>query len=302
MSIDQLILQDRATMMAKARQFFAFRNIMEVDCPALVMAPSVDAYIDLIPVGDRYLFSSAEYAMKRLLADGAGDIYQLSHVFRNDECGAEHTPEFMMAEWYRHNIALKEMSAETIEFIAIFLGEHPTTTITYHDLFLSIASVDITTATDDDLLAALGPYSYPSIKDEGRDAILNAIIGTTIIPQLPPSRYTVITDYPASQAALARTKTTNGTAVAERFEVIFGGTELANGYHELDDPHEQHQRLLHANTLRTHPLPIDERLLKALEKGLPDCCGVAVGFDRLMKLRHNTTHINNILPFPYHCA
>lgn len=301
------ILQDRSAMFAKARKFFVERNVCEVDCPLITAAASVDSHIDLIPAhpvdGVRYLFSSPEYGMKRLLSEGMGDIYQLSHVFRNGECGAKHNPEFTMAEWYRKGITFAEMIQETVDFIRLFVGDLPTTTITYREAFQRFAGFDYLTITEPELIAYLQSQGITPYSSEDKEALLNLVLGTVIEPHLGQDNLCVLAYYPASQAALAQTRWHGDEEVGERFEVYYRGVELANGYHELADAAEQHRRLIQANEMRIamgkDPLPIDMHFIEALKKGLPDCCGVAVGFDRLMMLRHNATHIAQVIPFSW---
>lgn len=303
------ILRDRSHMLAKARRFFDERGVLEVDCPSITQAASIDAHIDLIQVKDgmtcRYLHSSPEYCMKRLLADGIGDIYQLGHVFREGEFSPKHNPEFTMAEWYRLGFSFDQMIKETLDFIKLFLGELPHSLISYREAFLKFTGLDYTHATTKELLAYMderGLIPYDGIEAEGKDAVLNVILGSFIEPHLGENELCVLAYYPATQAALAKTVTINGEAVAERFEIYYRGIELCNGYHELVDSHEQRQRFVESNAFREklgkNTLPIDENFLTALEKGLPNACGVAVGFDRLMMLRHKAD-INTILPFDW---
>lgn len=313
-SVERLsILRDRAVMLAAARSFFQLKGVIEVDCPQITAAASVDAHIDLIPIlhhnETRYLHSSPEYGMKRMLSEGLGDIYQLSHVFRHGEWGSKHNPEFTMAEWYRLDITFQEMIAETVDFIRLFLGDLPTITQSYREVFQTYAGFDYLKMSEHDLAAYLedrGITPYPDVVEEGKDALLNLVIGTIIEPCLGQNELFVLAYYPASQSALAQTRWHGDEQVSERFEVYYKGVELANGYHELTNPQEQHQRLIEANTSRQRlgkpALPIDYLFLKALEKGLPDCCGVAVGFDRLMMLRHHRTNIADVIPFGWETA
>lgn len=303
------LLKDRALMLHQARDFFFQRGVTETDCPMITSGASVDAHIDLIPITYaskeiRYLHSSPEYGMKRLLALNIGDIYQLSHVFRDGECSPKHNPEFMMAEWYRLGVSFDEIINETLDFIRLFLGPLPSSTLSYRTLFKTYTGFDYLEKTEEELLGFLqekGIQPYPDIITEGRDALLNMILGSLIEPRLGENELLVLNYYPSSQAALAQTKVIEGEQVAERFEVYYKGLELANGYHELANAQEQRARLINANeqriALNKQPLPIDEQFLKALEEGVPDSCGVAVGFDRLMMLRHQTNHINDVIPF-----
>ncbi len=315
MSSDRLsVLRDRAGMLSRARSFLMEQGIMEVDCPIVTENASVDAHIDLIPImysgkQVRYLHSSPEYGMKRLLAEGIGDIFQISHVFRDGEFGSKHNPEFTMAEWYRVGISFEQMMSETVDFIRVFLGHLPSETISYRETLKKYVGIDYVHMSDDELLKILkekGIDTYPGIENEGRDALLNLLLGTLAEPNLGKNGLTVLAYYPSTQAALAQTRTIEGESVAERFEVYYKGVELANGYHELADAKEQRKRLKEANIMRLslgkRLLPIDESFLEALEKGIPNCCGVAVGVDRLMMLRHNTTKLKDVIPFDWASA
>lgn len=307
-------LHDRAVMLKTARHFFDQRNILEVDCPILSPGASVDTHIDLISASysnheKRYLHSSPEFGMKRLLAEGIGDIYQLSHVFRDREWSDKHNPEFTMAEWYRLGFNLEEMIGETVDFICLFLGKLPYHKISYHEIFKEMTGIDYLAASEQDLFdyicAEQIPF-YSSVLEEGKDALLNLILGSKIEPHLGRGQLCVLVNYPASQCALARKRWHGLEEVAERFEIYYQGMELANGYHELTDAEEQRKRFEEANmmrlTLGKEKLPIDENFLQALETGLPDCCGVAVGFDRLMMLRQGQKQIAHVLTWGWQLA
>lgn len=302
-------LKDRAALLKAARDFFYERNVMEVDCPSLSALASVDTHIDLIPAYYRgktkmYLHSSPEMGMKRLLAEGIGDIYQLSHVFRDGEWSKKHNPEFTMAEWYRLGFSLEQLIEETIQFIRLFLGNLPYRIVSYRDTILNETGIDYMAANEQTLFNYIQkeqiPF-YPTILEEGKDALLNLILGSKIEPKLGFGELYVLSYYPSSQAALAKKRWHGQEQVAERFEVYFQGIELSNGFHELTDAKEQRLRFNEENaarlTLGKGTLPPDENFLKALEKGLPECSGVAVGFDRLMMLRQETNDIANVLPF-----
>lgn len=299
------ILKDRAAMCARARAFFAEREILEVDCPILSHYASVDAHIDLISAnlaGEKlgYLHSSPEYPMKRLLSEGLGDIYQLNHVFRDGEHSPKHNPEFMMAEWYRVNGSFEALIDETIAFIQLFLGPVSSETLTYRQAFKNVTGLDSTQATPDTLISYLNDQGFPTRETE-KDALLNLILGLFVEPHLGQETLTILRDYPATQAALAQTVQRPDETVALRFEFYYLGIELANGYLELTQAQEQRQRLVEANSARVRQgkpsLPIDEYFLKALETGLPPCAGVAVGFDRLMMLKHSCNDLSDVLPF-----
>ncbi|MCP5469351.1 MAG: EF-P lysine aminoacylase GenX [Chlamydiales bacterium] len=262
-------LEERAHMLARARAFFAEREVLEVDTPMLSRTAPIDAHIDCVEVKcigkPAYLHTSPEYGMKRLLCEGSGDIYQLAHVFRDNEWGEKHTVEFTMAEWYRLGFSLQQMIEETFRFIQLFVEVDTFEVLSYHQVMCG--------------------------HDEESFAL-------NIEPTLGQGKVTFMTDYPPEKAMLAQV---NAQGVAERFEVFYQGIELANGYHELGNALEQRRRLQEANRERLEfgksRYPLDTLFLEALEKGLPDCCGVAVGFDRLMMLRYNAGKIDNILPF-----
>jgi lysyl-tRNA synthetase class 2 len=301
-------------MLASARAFFSSRHILEVDCPLITAKGSVDAHIDLIPVlyngsERRYLHSSPEYGMKKLLSEGLGHCYQLAHVFRDGEYGPKHNPEFTLAEWYRLDMPFDAFIEESLAFIRLFLGDLPSFRYSYKNLFELYLDINPFTATIKDLeplLATHGIELSEALKKGGKDSLLNILLGTLIEPKLGKEELAVLVYYPPSQAALAKTTNIDGDTVACRFEIYYKGIELANGYDELADPDEQRQRLKEANCQRSalgkEALPLDEDFLKALEKGLPACCGVAIGFDRLMMLRHHAATLSEVIPFDWSSA
>lgn len=307
-------LRDRSCMLQKSREFFTNRGLIEVDCPLLSDSAAVDAHIDLITATyaqkeTRYLHSSPEYGMKRLLSEGMGDIFQLAHVFRDGESGNNHNPEFSLVEWYRIGWTFEQMIAETCEYIQLFLAPLPIVSITYREAFQKYANLDSSNATTESLVHYLHTHQIPvyiGIEHADKDDLLNLILAHTIEPHLGQGNLTALTHYPVTQAALAKTVQMQGEWVAERFEIYHKGKELANGYHELTNPSEQKKRFEEANVKRQElgkkALPIDFRFLEALNQGIPDCCGVAVGFDRLMMLRHHSQHIADILPFVWDIA
>ncbi len=305
------VLKDRAACLAKARSFFADRGILEVDTPLLSHSAPVDEHIDvfkvILPEGSfGYLHTSPEYAMKRLLAEGIGDIYQLSHVFREGEVGRLHNPEFTMVEWYRIGISYAAMIAESLDFICCFLGSLPNESISYRDALQTYAGIDYLHATHAELLQTIhrhGIVLSDEAKDWDKETLLQLLLSSVVEPHLGQKKLSVLFDYPASEAALAKTRQKNDETVADRFEIYYQGVELCNGYYELIDPLEQRCRFEEANSMRIalgkSALPIDEQFLAALEKGMPECCGVAVGFDRLMILRHQANSLSEVLPFTW---
>ncbi len=304
-------LYDRAAMLKRARLFFDERGVVEVDCPILSQSSSIDPHIDLISAlysnqTPCYMHSSPEYGMKRLLSLGMKDIFQISHVFRDGELSAKHNPEFTLAEWYRVGLSFEDMIEETLSFIRLFLGPLPSETISYRALFLQEAGIDYLSSSTEDLLDYLRAQNIPfweELQNEGKDAVLNLILGAKIEPVLGRDTLTVLSHYPSSQSALAQKRQIGEEEVAERFEVYYKGIELANGYHELTDAVEQRKRLIEANQQRQSfgkaQLPIDERFLAALASGMPNCCGVAVGFDRLMMLRHGQSTLSDVIAWSW---
>jgi len=297
--------------MALARSFFQKRNIIEVDCLALGSKASIDVNIDLFssssPIhGQRFLFSSPEFPMKRLLCYGSGDIFYLGHVWRHEEAGRKHSPEFLIAEWYRAGFSFQQMIEETIEFAEQCIGKKNHIHLSYRDAFIRYAKIDPFSASVDDLKAACKGFQGYPIDDSPSDDLLNLLLAMKVEPCFDAQSITVLYHYPASQAALARRVEENGNVVAERFEMYCGGLELANGYHELADPQEQRSRFLEDNATRQRQgkdqYPIDEQFLAALEHGLPDCCGTAVGVDRLLMIREQAASIGDVMPIGWDCA
>ena len=297
-------------MLQRARAFFQERSVMEVDCPALSHAAPIDLHIDVMKVSlnktqTGYLHTSPEYGMKRLLSTGIGDIYQISHVFRDGEIGPLHNPEFTMAEWYRIGFSFEEMIQETLEFLSLFLGNLEVQIMSYRQTLQHFLQIDYTTASTTDLLleAKAHNLNLPEAAETwDKDTLLQLLVSFLIEPKLGTDQLFVLKYFPASQAALSKTlNTPSGEPVACRFEVYYRGIELANGYHELTDATEQKRRLEASYQARLHAgkdaLKIDEKFLKALQRGLPDCCGVAVGFDRLLMLKHKLDTLKDVLPF-----
>lgn len=308
-------LQRRAQVLAQVRAFFASHQVMEVDTPILSHCAVSDPFIDSMEVGfgtiagqpesTCYLQTSPEYAMKRLLAAGSGPIYQLGHVYRNGEAGRRHNPEFTMLEWYRPGFDDNALMDEVEALVATVLGKFEAERISYRDLFRRELNIDPLTAETADLVAICRQQLDVQFDDDSRDTWLELIMSHLLEPRLVKA--TFVHSFPASQAALSRLKVdSEGMEVATRFELYVGGVELANGYHELTDAKEQARRL-EADQARRAELqlpqrPLDYRLVAALEQGLPDCAGVALGFDRLMMLALATDDIGNVLPFSFERA
>jgi len=309
-------LAARARMLARVRDFFAGRQIMEVDTPALSRAPVTDpqiAGISLqlasVPDAALYLHSSPEYQMKRLLAAGAPDIYQLGKVYRDGERGRHHQPEFTLIEWYRRDLELPAMVAETIaliQAIAAVAGTAPTAgeSLSFAEAFRRHAGIDPLEAEPAAIRACAleqTPIDPAMLGTADTTLCLDLLMSHCVAPALAADQLTTISHYPAAQAALARLDPAD-SRVAERFEVFWRGVELANGYRELTDPQEQRRRFdadhEHRSAAGLPRVPTDERLLAALEAGLPECCGVAVGFDRVLMLSLDLPHIDQAISFP----
>jgi len=287
-------LELRARMLACTREFFARRGVLEVQTPILSAAALSDPQIESLHTriaGQShpwYLNTSPEFAMKRLLAAGSGDIYQLCKVFRDGEIGRWHEPEFTLLEWYRVGFDDHALMDEVSELLAALLPAQPggaPERLTYREALLRHADLDIHTATGEELAQAARRAGIDCRADLDRDARLDLLMSLVVGPKLGRGRATFVCDYPASQAALARLKPRQ-PPVAARFELYLQGIELANGFHELTDANEQRARFERELALRRQrgrpTPPLDERLLAALAAGVPDCAGVALGFDRLV--------------------
>lgn len=307
------VLAQRARILSEVRAFFAARNVIEVDTQILSRATVTDLALEGIAVpyqGETfYLQTSPEYAMKRLLAAGAPDIYQLGKVFRSDEAGRYHNPEFTMLEWYRHGFTLDDLMDEVDELLTLILHSPQSLRFTYQDCFLKYCQCDPHQASVEDLknvARAKGLSVSESLESADKDTWLQLLFSHLIEPKLGFDAPVFVYDYPASQAALAITHVKNNVAVAQRVEVFVNGLELANGYHELLDPQEQEKRFIQDNILRAQQglpqKPIDPLLIAAINQGLPACSGIALGFDRLMMLACGCARIEEVLPFGFERA
>jgi elongation factor P--(R)-beta-lysine ligase len=303
------MLELRATLLARARAFFAGRGVLEVDTPLVVNAPVTDVHIHsarvVLDVGRQFfLHTSPEYAMKRLLAAGAGDIYQICHVVRSLERGRLHNAEFTLIEWYRPGHSLGALMEEVEALVRELLGAAGTSRarerLSYREAFRRALALDPFTAPLAELAEHARRVGFEGVASD-RDELLELLMGALIGPRLGQQGLTFVHGYPASQAALARLDPDDPGA-AERFELYCEGLELANGFHELASAREQRQRferdLQERRRLGLPEVSIDERLLAALEAGLPDCCGVALGFDRTLMLAAGAKSIDEVLPFP----
>lgn len=305
------VMQRRATMLQAIRRFFEQRSVLEVDTPALSRSGNTDPNIESLTthVDGRnrpyFLHTSPEFAMKRILAAHKCDIYQVCKVFRQGESGRRHNPEFTMLEWYRVGIDHIALMAEVellITTIAPELDLQDSQRVTYADAIMRYAGVSIQDSEDallEKLQQRLPNRSLPEFED--KDAILDWLMAVEVAPNFPTNCLTFVFDYPVSQASLAKIRSDNDRAVAERFEVYLGETELANGFHELTDAREQRERFEGEQNKRAHKgssiPPIDNNLLKALEHGMPECAGVAMGLDRLLMATLKLDDIADVLAF-----
>jgi len=304
-------LQSRAALLARARGFFAARGVLEVDTPLVVNAPVSDVHIhsasvtlEARPGAPLYLHTSPEYAMKRLLAGGSGDIYQICHVVRGYESGALHNPEFTLIEWYRIGTDPEALMNEVEALVRELLAERAparSERVSYVEAFARETGLDPLAATAGELARAAAAAGFHGGPQTPRDEWLDFLMGARVGPRLGRGALTFVYGYPASQAALARLDPRDAR-VARRFELYCEGIELANGFHELGVADEQRARFARDNEERRRQgLPVsppDERLLAALASGLPDCAGVALGFDRTLMLATAATHIDQVLAFP----
>jgi lysyl-tRNA synthetase class 2 len=310
------MLQLRAELLARTRAFFAARGVLEVDTPIVVNAPVTDVHIHSARVlleaagpgqttrASYFLHTSPEYAMKRLLAAGVGDIYQICHVVRALERGRLHNAEFTLIEWYRLGYSLDALMSEVEAVVRELLGRPraalETERVSYREAFLDALALDPFTAPAAQLAEHAQRAGF-SGETADRDELLDLLMGTVVGPRLGRRGLCFVHGFPASQAALARLDPDDPRA-AQRFELYCGGIELANGFHELASAHEQRGRferdIAERRRLGLPDTAIDQHLLGALEAGLPDCCGVALGFDRTLMLAAGAERIDAVLPFP----
>ncbi len=300
-------------MLADIRDFFSTVGVLEVETPLACLAAGTDPAIDpliarytgpLYPQGvDLYLQTSPEFAMKRLLASGSGPIYQICKAFRDGEAGRLHNPEFSILEWYRPGYTVAEMMTEVAAVLRCALQRDglETETQSYAGLFAAHLGIDVFVVDAESLrqVAVRHHLSGAEGLRLDRDGWLDLLMSHLIQPALGPDRLCFVTDYPASQAALARRNPDRLTAA--RFEAFLDGVELANGFDELTDAEEQAARFDAENSERRargkRPVTVDRQLLAAMRTGLPDCCGVAVGLDRLLMLRQGLDDLDASMTF-----
>jgi elongation factor P--(R)-beta-lysine ligase len=308
-------LRSRAELLRAARQFFAERAVLEVETAQVSRHAVTDLQIDSLALHStpaRFLHTSPEYPMKRLLAHGSGDIYQICRVFRADERSRLHNPEFTMIEWYRLGFDLPQIMQETSALAQQLLRasgrfQDAVETVSYEAAFMRALHCDPFAASDAALrkLSCDHGLARETAQTSDRDALLDFLVATCIGPTLGTNQLTCLHHYPASQAALAQLDMRD-PRTALRFELYGAGIELANGYVELANATEQARRFqadIAARAARGKALlDPDQHLLAALTAGLPPCAGVALGFDRIAMLALNAASIDEVIAFPWERA
>lgn len=304
------LLRARAQLLARIRAFFAGREVLEVETPILSTSAPSEPAIAPLPCAYQgqkpcWLNSSPEFAMKRLLAAGSGPIYQVCKVFRDGEFGSLHNPEFTMLEWYRPGFDLDALMAEVAELVSFVAARSwPITHLSYRRLFLDHLGIDPFKASVDELATLAKAHEIDlAASDMDRDAWLDLLLSHLLQPLLGRGTLAFLHEYPPSQAALARLKDTPDGQVAERFELYIAGIEIANGYRELTDAAQQGTRFVQDLERRRQQglpePPLDAHFLAALDAGLPECSGVALGLDRLLMVLQGCQRLGETLAFPF---
>ena len=308
-SID--VLRQRAGIIARIRQFFQQRQVLEVETPLLARHSVTDPYMNAL-TGDNpsgqpenyYLQTSPEYAMKRLLAAGSGPVFEITKAFRGGERGSRHNPEFTLLEWYRPGFDHGQLMTEVEELVGMVLSvDTPFIRMSYRQMFQHYLHIDPHVIACEELEALAHKHIDLQMHSDNKDDWLNLLLAEMIEPQLGSEQPVFIYDYPASQSALAKTAIDEaGALIAQRFELYVGGLELANGYFELTDTEELETRFRYDQAQRLamerEPVASDIYLLDAMTEGLPSCAGVALGVDRLIMLALDKSTISDVIAFP----
>lgn len=305
-------LKKRAAILRTIREFFYTRNVMEVETPSLSSASVTDVHLasfntQFVGPGHAgglplYLQTSPEFAMKRLLAAGSGPIFQLCKAFRNEEAGRHHNPEFTMLEWYRPGFDEFALMDEMDELMQLILNVEPAERLTYQQAFEQVLSLDPLTATLTQLQALACDHGFADIakNETNKDTLLQLLFCMKVEPTIGQTKPCFVYHFPASQAALAQI-CEHDNRVAGRFELYYKNMELANGFNELTNAKEQAKRFDEDNAYRAanglNHVPMDRRLIAALEHGLPKCAGVAMGIDRLVMLASEKETIKEVIAF-----
>ena len=303
-------LLTRAKLLTEIRRFFTDRGLLEVETPVLSEFGVTDVHLAtfstefISPFGEQsktlWLSTSPEYHMKRLLAAGSGPIFQIGKVFRNEEAGNRHNPEFTMLEWYRPHFDMYRLINEVDDLLQQILECPPAESMSYQFAFQQYVGLDPLSADLSELAEKAKKHQLIGAENENRDTLLQFLFSTVVEPQIGQEAPVVVYHFPASQAALAQISSED-LRVAERFEFYYKGLELANGFHELSDAREQLRRFQQDNLQREKMgLParaIDTRLLAALQAGIPNCSGVALGVDRVLMIAMGTESIKEVISF-----
>ncbi|POY44523.1 elongation factor P--(R)-beta-lysine ligase [Avibacterium gallinarum] len=300
----------RAKIMAEIRRFFTDRGLLEVETPILSEFGVTDVHLATFSTEftspfkhqskTLWLSTSPEYPMKRLLAAGSGAIFQLCKVFRNEESGRKHNPEFTMLEWYRPHFDMYRLINEVDDLLQQILDCEPAESMSYQFAFQEYVGLDPLSASREELIAKAKEHYLEQAENEDRDTLLQFLFSTVVEPKIGQERPVAIYHFPATQAALAQISSEDHR-VAERFEFYYKGIELANGFNELTDANEQRHRFEQDNRQREKlGLPtrqLDERFLAALQAGVPNCAGVALGVDRLIMIALGAENISEVISF-----
>lgn len=307
-------LKARAKMYQRIRQFFAERDVMEVETPLLSQAGVTDVHLASVPAlrhvqgqqHTHYLQTSPEFAMKRLLASGSGAIFQICKVFRDDEHGRKHNSEFTMLEWYRPTFSLSDLMHETSALLNVCLAERFSElrpmVLSYKHAFQDRLDINPLQATLEQLKETARRVGLNLDLGDDRLAYMDLLFSHMVEPSLGFDTPVFLTDFPPEMASLAKVKTDeDGEQVAARFEVYIEGLELANAYDELVDADVLRQRFTADNAERAAQgltvMPIDEHLLAALPH-MPECSGIALGIDRLLMVAQNKLKLEQVITFP----
>ncbi|MBU2977569.1 elongation factor P--(R)-beta-lysine ligase [Alteromonas sp. C1M14] len=306
-------LRQRAALLRLIRDFFAEQGVLEVETPLLSHGTVTDVHIaafstvfDYSEQGSQetlFLQTSPEYAMKRLLCAGSGDIYQICKAFRHEGAGRHHNPEFTLLEWYRCDYDHHQLMGDVDALLQRVLNTPQAEKISYQQVCMRELDIDPLAVSLSQLqrqAVTLGLDMASAMPDDV-DTLLQLLFSLYVEPKIGQEAPCFVYGFPVNQAALARVNSED-PRTADRFEVYFKGIELANGFYELRDAGEQRKRFDQDNGLRQRqglaPMPLDEHFLHALEEGLPACSGVAMGVDRLLMLSQGISHIDQVLAFP----
>ncbi len=315
-SCTQDVLHDRARINHTIRAFFNQRQVLEVETPALSQTANTDPHIESFHCkgiddtgkAQRYLHTSPEYPMKRLLAAGCGDIYQLAKVWRANEVGRQHNPEFTLLEWYRLDFTYHQLMQEVETLLCCLIPDlkhQETQKLSYQQAFINRLGIDPHIATRAALYACVQSENIHISTDLDRSALLDVLMTHCVEASFPKQALSFIYDYPANQSALARVREGN-PPVAERFEVYLGGLELGNGYQELQDADKNtavlHTEQAYRKKYRIASVPQDKKFLAAMQDGLPFCSGVALGVDRILMAALHKKSIREVMSFAWDIA